>query len=163
MLGLIDGTPIPIYLVKIGDMLQDGSIITSTIVLSRQTAKMYYLNGVFVTGTHLVYYNKTWIQVENHPDSIYLPEYIDPIVYCVNTDTGILKIGHTIFTDWNEMLPSDFVLFPSHHSIRLKNTHQTIDKCQLGDVLYDNRVITGLVTSIHNEHSGIWYHLYYDL
>ena len=162
MLSLKNGTNVPIYLANIGDILQDGSIITSTLILSGKNTQMYYLNGIFVTGTHLVQHNTTWISVENHPNSIYIPEYHSSFVYCINTDTGILKIGETIFTDWNEMLPDDFILFPPKYFIKLKIKPVTIDTCCIGDVLKDGRIITGIAKTIRHDSSNIWYHLYYD-
>ena len=162
MIGMRNTHPCPIYKLRVGDVLQDGSIVTSTLEISRQTAKMYYLHNVFVTGTHLVKYKTTWIPVETHPDSLHIPSYNEDIVYCVNTNTGVLEIGSTLFTDWNEMLPDDFVLISPNDKVQLVNRSIPVQECRLGDEMYDHRIITGIAITTHKDRSGIWYHLYYD-
>jgi hypothetical protein len=162
LVAMKNNPPCPIYKLKIGDVLQDGSIITSTLELSRQTAKMYYLNNVLVTGTHLVKYKTTWITVENHPDSVYIPTYIEDTVYCVNTNTGLVSIGSTLFTDWNEMLPDDFDFLSPNDIIQLLHGTVQVKQCRLGYELDDHRIITGIAITTHPERKGIWYHLYYD-
>ena len=161
-LSLLTGETIPINNVNIGDTLHDGAIITATMVLSIQNAKMFYLHNVLVTGSHLVHYNKTWIPVEDHPDSIHIPFYSSPYVYCVNTNTGILKIGSTTFTDWNEMLVDDFIKYPENFQVELNRGIVPITDCRIGDTLTDSRVITGIVTTISESWSGYAYHLYYN-
>jgi hypothetical protein len=148
--------------VKIGDVLIDGSIITATMILHISNAKMFYLHNVLVTGSHLVYYNNTWITVADHPESIHLSTYSEPYVYCVNTTTGMLQIGSNKFTDWNEMMVDDFVTYPECSMIELKNNIIPINQCKIGDVLMDSRIITGIVTTCKIKEPGYWYQLYYN-
>lgn len=163
VIGMKNKPPCPIYKLKIGDVLQDGSVITATLELSRQTAKMYYLHNVLVTGTHLVKYKSTWIAVEDHPDSVHIPTYIEDTVYCVNTNTGLLPIGSELFTDWDEMLVDEFDYLSPTDDIQLLNgTTQQVKDCKLGYELNDHRIITGIAITLHPYRTGIWYHLYYD-
>lgn len=159
-LVLSDGSIVSIRNIQIGTVLKDGSVVTSTLVLDIQNAKMFYLNGVLVTGSHIVNYNNTWIPVIDHPKSIYLPEYTERLVYCINTSTGIIHIGETTFTDWNEMLVDDFILHPRHFNIETINGNVSISNCSIGDVLSDNRRITGLAKSTQSGNIDIWYHVY---
>lgn len=159
---LQNGESVTINNIKIGNVLLDGSIITATMILDISNAKMFYLNNVLVTGSHLVYYNNTWINVSNHPDSIYIDTYSEPYVYCVNTTTGILQIGLNKFTDWNEMMVDDFIKYPEYSLIELKDNIIPINKCRIGDVLMDSRIITGIVITHNIEEQGYWYHLYYN-
>jgi len=159
---LQNGESVTINNIKIGNVLLDGSIITATMILDISNAKMFYLNNVFVTGSHLVYYNNTWINVSDHPDSIYMDTYSEPYVYCVNTTTGILQIGSNKFTDWNEMMVDDFIKYPEYSLIELKHNIIPINKCKIGDILMDSRIITGIVITYNIEEKGYWYHLYYN-
>ncbi len=140
----------------IGDVLKDGSIVTATLTLSAKNTRMYYLNGVFVTGTHLVKHWSTWIPVETHPNSIRIPWYTSPLVYCVNTTSGQLVIGEDVYTDWDEMLTSDFVLCPNNTPVVLRDRMVSIHDCKVGDILLNGNVITGIVNAIEG------YHLYVD-
>jgi hypothetical protein len=159
-LVLLDGSIVSISNIPIGTVLKDGSVVTSTLVLDIQHAKMFYLNNVLVTGSHIVQYNNTWISVKDHPRSIHVPDYKERMVYCINTSTGIINIGETTFTDWNEMLVDDFILHPAHFVINLVNGNVPISKCIIGDVLSDNRIITGLAMSIQPGSTYVEYHIY---
>jgi hypothetical protein len=162
-LTLTNGTSVAIQNIQIGNVLYDGSIITATMILGFEKTRMFYLNNVLVTGTHIVQYNNTWIPVEDHPDSIHLPDYSQPYVYCVNTDTGILRIGSNVFTDWNEMMVDDFITHSAHSLIELKDDVVFISQCKVGDVLMDTRIITGIVTTKGNiDEPGYRYHIYYN-
>ena len=141
---------------KLGDVLADGSIVTATLKLSAQNTRMYYLNGVFVTGTHLVNHLYTWIPVESHPDSVPIPWYTSSLVYCVNTTSGKLSIKQDVYTDWDEMLTSDFVLSPNNTPVVLRDRIASIRDCKVGDILVDGNIITGIVSAVEG------YHLYVD-
>ena len=58
------------------------------------------------------------------------------------------------------MLVDDFILHPEHFVINLVNGNVPIYKCTIGDVLSDNRRITGLAMSIKPGSVDVWYHIY---
>lgn len=166
---LCDNTIKPIYKIKIGDVLQDGSTVVSKLKLSKDESSMYYLNGVLVTGTHLVKYQNTWIPVSFHPNSIELISYKRKTLYCLNTNSGIIKISGNVFTDWNEMLDDDFTYIIKNTPIELCGGDIIpIQDVKLGYVLNSGKVITGFVKTIHMDYSNCtkiknnekYYHLY---
>ncbi len=134
----------PIFRLKLGEILADGSKVTAKLKLSVLKSEMYYLNGIFVTGSHLVKWKTTWIPVSNHPNSIKVPSYTKPYVYCINTTNGLIKIGDMIFTDWDEMLEEDFSRKFPHSLVELNNGQKKIKDINIGDILIDGQTVTGI-------------------
>jgi len=152
--------------IKIGDILSCGSIVTALLVLDSTYSKMYYLNNILVTGSHLVKYNNTWIPVDTHPSSKYFSGYLQPYVYCINTSSGVINICNMTFTDWDEMLTNDFNPYPIDTIITLyDNTEIKIQHVKIKDIIKDNRLsqlykVTGIATIECNNIKC--YHLYTD-
>lgn len=88
--------------IKIGDKLKNGGLVTATIQFSATNQNIYNLNGVIVSGEHRVFHSK-WIKIKDHPESIYMPLFNEPFVYCLNTDNKSFVIGDTIFSDWDDI------------------------------------------------------------
>lgn len=87
-----------------GEVLADGSKITGVMRSTSAGMEMFKLNGVIVTSKHMVYDRKLgWIKVANHPRSTFIDDFREEYVYCINTNTKIVKIGSTIFSDWDEI------------------------------------------------------------
>lgn len=153
---------------KIGDILSSGSKVTALLVLDSTNSKMYYLNNILVTGSHLVKYNNTWIPVESHPSSKYVSFYLQPYVYCINTSSGFIEIDDMIFTDWDEMLTNDFKPYPINTIITLphnNNIQVYIQNIKIKDIIKYNHlsdlyVVTGIATIEYNNIK--YYHLYTD-
>jgi hypothetical protein len=159
----LDNSIIPIYKIKIGDILKDGSCVVSTIKLDVGESIMYYLNGILVTGSHLVKYQSTWIPVSFHPLAIMIPNYKRKYIYCLNTSSGIIQIGETIFTDWDEMLDSDFTYNKKNTQIKLINGENIpIKKIKIGEVLITGESVTGIVKTLCTSkmNNKKYYHLY---
>lgn len=90
--------------VKVGDILSDSSYVTGVIKFSSKEQYIYKLYDVIVTGEHRVYhYDLGWIKTKDHPDSIKINDYTDPFVYCLITSNKIIKIGKTIYSDWDDI------------------------------------------------------------
>jgi hypothetical protein len=74
--------------------------------------KLYNNDGsyILVTGKHLVYYNKKWILVEDHPNAL-ITDIKTDVVYCLITDTHTIPIKDYIFHDWedNDGIPNKSV------------------------------------------------------
>ena len=94
--------------INIGDILHDGSIITGTMKMSTYGNSIYNLNDIIVTGIHRVYHEtKGWIKVLDHADAYEIKDYRENIVYCLNTNTKVIKIKNFTFTDWDDLDDKD--------------------------------------------------------
>ena len=97
-----------IHNLKPGDILYDNSKVTSFMKLSTYGQDIYNLNGIIVTGNHSIFHEELgWINVENHPEACYIEDFRESFIYCVNTDTKIIKIGNLTFSDWDDLDDSD--------------------------------------------------------
>lgn len=93
---------------KIGDILHDGSIVTSTMKSTSRDQEVYKLKGIIVTGNHMVFNSmRGWIRAKDHPSSEYIDDYRKEYVYCINTNTKTIKIKNFIFADWDEIDEED--------------------------------------------------------
>ena len=90
--------------IAIGDKLKNGGVVTATIQFSAADQNIYKLNGVFVTGEHRVFHPLLkWIKVKEHPESVYIPAFNEPYVYCLNTTDKVFVIDETLFSDWDDV------------------------------------------------------------
>lgn len=151
--------------IKVGDILEDGSMITATFKTMAYPV-MFNLNGIIVSGDHYVHYKK-WIKVKNHPDSF--PIYYDKnFLFCLNTTSKKIKIKNHIFLDWDELEGKKMKLVESYlkkqnkcleelHSVmdrgynrqflvKMKKGFKKICNIQPGEILRDGSKILALVT-----------------
>jgi hypothetical protein len=103
MIEMEDKSKINISKIKIGDKLIGGNIVTGKIKVESKGSKMYHLNNIIVSDTHIVNYNNKWIRICDHPEAIYIHDYNEPILYCLNTSFKNIFINDTLFTDWDEI------------------------------------------------------------
>jgi hypothetical protein len=90
--------------IAVGDKLQNGSTVTSVIQFDATEQHVYKLRGTLVTGEHRVFHpTLKWIKVKEHPESVYVPTFNEPFVYCLNTDQKTFTIGTTVFSDWDDI------------------------------------------------------------
>ena len=156
---LLNGTYCSISKLKLGQQLLDGSYVTAKLKLSPDNCKLYYLKGVLVTGSHLVKWKTTWIPVSNHPKAVHINGYKPDAVYCINTTNGQIKVGELTFTDWDEMLENDFILYEPKDVISLSTGYQLIKHVKINDVLSNGQIVTG-VAKVLDTFEKIKYHLY---
>jgi len=139
-------------------------------ILSANGENMYTLDNVIVTGHHSIYNeSKGWIRVDEHPDCIPLYNFEESYLYCLNTDTKVIKIGRHIYSDWddlddndleklnrNDKLPLDITLndihkyfdtgFEENTQIKCSNGElKTISKLEINDVLEFGEKVCGIV------------------
>ena len=125
--------PIKIKDLKINSRLKDGSIVTCILILNSDNQKMYSINNVIVSGNHKIYHNQTWIPVENHPLSKPIEQYMNPLIYCINTSNKIIHIDNMIFTDWDDLDYRDVRELNEKYSsilnesLHKKNLHQFLE------------------------------------
>ena len=92
----------------VGDKLYDGSIVTGTMKMSIYGNSIYNLYNIIVTGIHRVYdKTKGWIKIIDHPDAYEIKDYRENIVYCLNTNTKVIKIDNYTFSDWDDLDDKD--------------------------------------------------------
>ena len=116
---LVDGSFLEIEHVQVGQELQRQELqrqelqrpnkITAKLKLTTaRGVDMYYLYGIFVSGTHLVWYDKEkhFIHVSEHPDRIPFPHYNQPFLYSLNTESKRIHLrgqgSEVIFADWDD-------------------------------------------------------------
>ena len=160
-LKMNDGARINISDVKIGDVLENNCIVTGVMQLSRSKETMYELNGVIVSGSHVVKFANNWIKVHEHPYAKFVDEYCEPILYCLNTITKTIAIKGMTFTDWDELYGKSLVTMLKtvkgdfnkidggiSHGARIElddGTFVPIERVGLNMVLKNGPIVIGIV------------------
>jgi hypothetical protein len=95
---------IPIDEVKLGDILSDGGKVEGILQANGTGTTIYSLEGIFVSGDHLVYYEPLakWILVKEHPNAKKQIKQ-EPLLICLNTSTREIPIQGLRFRDWEEL------------------------------------------------------------
>jgi hypothetical protein len=148
--------------VKIGQYLQDGSIITAKMQLKNVCSKMYNLNNVIVTPEHLVVYKNKWMETKDHPDSLPIEDYAEKYLYCVNTSSKRIVMGENIFLDWDELynentacenihLTFDGGLFGNTKIKKQDGEIIDIKDVKIDDVLHGYKIVYGVVEIYAND------------
>jgi len=94
--------------IKIGDVLVNDSVVTATMEFNVDGSEsLYKIDGVIVSGSHIVYNKGRPIFVKDHIDAIKFTGFIDKL-YCINTSTHkipVLGSGDNAleFADWEEL------------------------------------------------------------
>ena len=163
-----DGIEKIISEIKVGDILLNNNEVTAVIKVETQGSTMYYLDGVYVSDTHKIFYYGKWITIREHPDSIKLFEYNEPYLYCLNTTNKIIQIKNYLFTDWDEVYNNDIDILKQNAIISIKNytdihtkldggfyksteiklqnnLYKNIQDIKIGDVLENGEKVYGLV------------------
>jgi hypothetical protein len=120
----------PIENIVVGDTLWDGSVVTSTMILSSANVKFYHLDGVYVTDNHNVFHPvQGWIPAAKHPNAVQISApYKHEHIYCFNTTSKTIKIGSTIFSDWDDIDGKDLVRLRRYFpEVRPSNIHKIFD------------------------------------
>ena len=111
---MADCTIKPIQNVKNGDILFGNSgVVEANMVLSGAKTPLYMLNGILVSGSHLVSSsNNTWHSVSEDPRAK-ITSTVYQRLYCLNTSGRSIPIiditGNIIlFKDWEELDQEDF-------------------------------------------------------
>ena len=105
-----DGEKKTIEEINIGDILENNVGVTAKFKLDSRNSKMYNLNGIIVSNSHLVLYNGLWLRVSEHPHAILIDNYTEPYLYCLNTSSKTIILNNIVFTDWDEISNKNFKL-----------------------------------------------------
>jgi hypothetical protein len=103
---MANGLTIPISEIRIGDMLVDGGRVTAVHIFTQESI-LYNMDGVFVTGDHLVWTKDgTLIPVYQHERAIPSTRKEKQIWSLTTTTRRIHSRGH-VFADWEEIEEED--------------------------------------------------------
>ena len=167
---LLDGTFKHIEELKPQDILMDGSIVTSKIKITSRDLNIYNLNGIIISESHIVNYNKKWIYVKDHPEADIIYNYTEPYLYCLNTSSKLITLNNMLFSDWDEIFDDSLEYLLNYYSIYEKeklsklldcgynkNTkiqskygEKTIDEIYIGEILSTGGIVYGIVEMINN-------------
>jgi hypothetical protein len=112
-LKLTDGTIVAIKDIHLGDVLENGSIVESTMKIDNKKKKVPFFvikgNGVcgediYVTGSHLVFNKnkKQFIKVENYPNAKVCKDIQSEYFSCLITSDHKIQVGNETFWDWED-------------------------------------------------------------
>jgi len=108
LIGVKEKGNIKIKDVKLNDVLSDGGRVTAKFKLAMHKQTMYSINGVKVTGNHMMDDDEYgFIEVRHHPLSMKVKGYREPFIYCLNTTTKNIVIAGLKFLDWDELDDGD--------------------------------------------------------
>jgi len=83
----------------IGDNIL-GDIVVGVCEFKKDAQDQYYKIGdVYVSGMHIIEYNGKFIRVHSYPNAVKV-DYNLPIIRCLITDTGRLRIDGNIYCDY---------------------------------------------------------------
>jgi len=118
-LKLKDGTNVEIKDIHLGDVLENGSVVESTMKIDNKKEQLpfYVIRGngvdnedIYVTGSHLVYNTnkKQYIRVENY-DKAEKCDIQSEWFSCLITNDHIIQIGNEVFWDWEDHFIKTFL------------------------------------------------------
>ncbi len=85
--------------IVIGDNIS-GDVVVGVCEFKKDSRDQYYKIGdVYVSGMHIIEYDGDFIRVHSHPCAVKV-DYNLPIIRCLITDTGRLRIGKNIYCDY---------------------------------------------------------------
>ncbi len=102
-LEMEDGSKRLIMNVQVGDLLKGSGRVTAKIRVPSKDLKMYNINGVIISESHIMKYDNKWIYSDEHPDAKLIENYNKEVLYCLNTTSKQIIINEMIFTDWDEL------------------------------------------------------------
>lgn len=164
LIPLLDGTNTQIKNIQVGDKLENGTYVTAKLTVTSANMRMYKLNNIIVSESHLVNYKDKWIRVSEHPEAV-LIDYCKPYLYCLNTSNKIIELNGLLFSDWDEITNITVFHQLDPNIKNLEHIHEYLDdgldesvlvklhdgeyKCikdiKIGEVLDDFSIVCGLV------------------
>ena len=139
LLEMNDGTYKKIINIKAGDVLANNVMVTAKFKVDASDLRMFLLNNIIISESHIVKYLDQWISVRDHPLAKELPKnmYSEPFLYCLNTSSKEIVINNMIFTDWDEIYDETLLkvfnaipqnLFVNDTKVKRENIHKYLDE-----------------------------------
>ena len=167
---LNNGEKIQIKDLKLEDKLDDDSIVISIFKVTSKNLKIYNLNGIIVSESHIVKYKDKWIMVKYHPDAKILLKYDNPYLYCINTNKKVFELNGILYTDWDEVYDESLIKynnlnvkqtgFDSSSKVKMMNgIEKNISDILIGDILFNGNIVYGIVNLIDLEEKNKLFNL----
>ena len=126
---------------KSGTILKNGDKVTATLKLALNES-VYNFNGIIVTGSHKVLHDKLgWIYISEHPESVKIENYREPIVYCFSTESKRIYINDYKFLDWDDLEPIDIMKLKNlnylNNNSSLREVHKKLESGVLGSTMIE--------------------------
>lgn len=109
---MADGTIKPLKNIQLGDKLQslthrNGTNVVEGILRTDATSEpLVIINGIILSKSHRVYYNKEWILAHEHPEAVATSRIL-PELICLNTSEHCVPViglrGVLYAGDWEEV------------------------------------------------------------
>ena len=139
LLEMNNGTLKKIIDITAGDMLANNVMVTAKVKVDASDLRMFLLNDIIVSESHIVKYQDQWLAVRDHPLAQELPKnmYSEPFLYCLNTSSKEIIINNIIFTDWDEIYDDALLkvfdaipqnLFINDTKVKKENIHKYLDE-----------------------------------
>jgi hypothetical protein len=139
-----DGQSKKIIDLQVGDMLENAVMITAKFKIDASSQRMFILNNVIVSESHIIKYMDEWIPVRDHPlaKELLKTEYDEPFIYCLNTSTKEIAINGLVLTDWDEIYEDTLTtvinavpqnIFTKNVKVQKENIHRYLDGGFEGD------------------------------
>ena len=98
--------PVRIDKIKVGQHLSPTNKVLAVLSFIVDEYDLYYLDGIAVSGTHIVYHEGIPIHVKFHPKATQLPKFREKLYCLITSEHTIPILGldtvHT-FSDWEEL------------------------------------------------------------
>jgi hypothetical protein len=139
-----DGTYKSILDIQVGEKLANENTVTAKMKLDASGSTMYNLNGLLVSGTHLMKTaDNKWILVSSYTSGIQIEKYSEPFIYCLNTSSKEIHINGFVFADWDELDITDIAYLLGTRCANLdlvnstdsSNIHRYLDGGFFGDTI----------------------------
>ena len=124
LLNMNNGKQKKISEIKVGEKLYGDNLITAVIKVETNGSKIYNLDNILVSDSHIVLYKDKWIHISDHPDSKLYDFYDKPYLFCLNTTNKIIDIKGHIFTDWDEIYENSLYEIKNNKFIKINETKE---------------------------------------
>ncbi len=105
---LADGTAKAIREVAIGDMLEGGVHVISTLVFKGDRTPMVQIGDEVMSAEHRVFCEGAWIPASQHPSALPTPSI--PLLYCLNVEGHAFRTGGGLLVaDYDESEDPDAI------------------------------------------------------
>jgi hypothetical protein len=146
-----DGQIKKIIDIHVGDLLENCVMVTAKFKIDASSQRMFILNNVIVSESHIIKYMDQWIPVRDHPlaKELLKAEYKEPFIYCLNTSTKEILLNELVLTDWDEIYDDTLTtvinavpqnIFTRDLKVQKENIHRYLDvgfECDTTVYLFD--------------------------
>ena len=119
--------------IEVGDVLEDGTKVTSKMKLDASNLRMFNIRGIVVSESHIIKHGDKWLPIKYHPEAVEIFNYSEPYLYCLNTDSKQILLNGLTFTDWDEIYDNTLthilntIPFENDYKERCANIHRYLD------------------------------------